>query len=44
MLRENWVKRKLAAGERTVGSWITIAHPTVAEVNAQAGFHWIAIA
>jgi 2-dehydro-3-deoxyglucarate aldolase len=43
MLRENWVKGKLAAGEATVGSWITIAHPTVGEVMAQAGFDWLAI-
>jgi len=43
MIRENWVKQRLAAGEPAIGSWITIAHPTVGEVMAQAGFDWLAI-
>lgn len=43
MIRENRVKRMLAAGEPTIGSWVTIAHPTVGEVMAQAGFDWLAI-
>lgn len=37
------MKKKLARGEPSVGSWVTIAHPSVAEVVAQAGFDWVAI-
>ena len=43
MLRENWVKRELASGKSTIGGWVTIAHPTVAEIMAQAGFDWLVI-
>jgi 2-keto-3-deoxy-L-rhamnonate aldolase RhmA len=43
MIRDNWVKRRLASGKPTLGSWITIAHPTVAEVMAQAGFDWLVV-
>ena len=27
----------------TVGSWITIAHPAIAEIMAKAGFDWLAV-
>ena len=43
MVRENAVKRKLASGRATLGSWITMSHPTVAEVMSQCGFDWLAI-
>lgn len=43
MVRENWVKKNLASGLSVIGSWVTVAHPTVAEVMAQAGFDWLAI-
>ena len=42
-MRENTLKVKIKAGEATVGSWLTVAHPTIAEVMAQAGFDWLAI-
>jgi len=35
--------RRLAAGEATVGTWVTLGHPSVAEVLARAGFDWIVV-
>jgi 2-dehydro-3-deoxyglucarate aldolase len=37
------LKRRLAAGEPTVGTWITLGHPSIAEVLARAGFDWLVI-
>ena len=30
-------------GRATIGSWITIGHPVVAEIMAKAGFDWLAV-
>ena len=27
----------------SIGSWITIGHPTIAEIMADSGFHWLAV-
>ena len=37
------LKRRLAAGEPTVGTWVTLGHPSIADVLARAGFDWIVI-
>jgi 2-dehydro-3-deoxyglucarate aldolase len=37
------LKEKLHIGEFTVGSWITLAHPAIAEIMAKAGFDWLAV-
>ena len=37
------LKSKLARGKVTLGSWITLAHPAVAEIMSRAGFDWLAI-
>jgi len=37
------VKNKLKHGELTIGSWITLAHPAIAEIMANAGFDWIVV-
>ena len=37
------LKEKLRIGELTVGSWITLAHPAIAEIMAKAGFDWLAV-
>ncbi len=37
------LRHRLAAGEATVGTWVTLGHPSVAEVLARAGFDWIVI-
>jgi len=39
----NVVKKKLAEGDYSIGSWITIASPTVAEIMGGAGFDWLGI-
>lgn len=37
------LKTRMAQGELLLGSWLTIGHPVVAEVVANAGFDWLAI-
>lgn len=42
-LRENKLKARLRAGEATLGSWLSVAHPTIAEVMGHAGFDWLIV-
>ena len=37
------LKDLLSRRELTIGSWITIGHPSIAEIMATAGFDWLAI-
>lgn len=37
------LKARLAACELTIGSWITLAHPSIAEIMGRVGFDWIVI-
>lgn len=37
------LKRKLADKQLTIGSWITLAHPAIAEIMARSGFDWLAV-
>ena len=37
------LKQKLKAGVRTIGSWVSLGHPAVAEIMANAGFDWIVV-
>jgi len=37
------LKEKLLEGQLTVGSWITLAHPAIAEIMAKAGFEWLVV-
>ena len=37
---KNPLKAKLKTGKPTVGTWITIGHPDVAEIIAMLGFDW----
>lgn len=37
------LRKRIKAGELTIGSWITIGHPNVAEILANAGFDWLVI-
>lgn len=37
------LKTKLKERQTTVGSWITLAHPAIAEIMAKAGFDWLAV-
>lgn len=36
-------KEKLLGGELTLGGWLMIGHPSVAEIMAGEGFDWIAV-
>lgn len=36
-------RKKLTRRERTIGSWITLGEPAIAEIMAKAGFEWLAI-
>jgi 2-keto-3-deoxy-L-rhamnonate aldolase RhmA len=35
--------KKIREGELTVGSWITLAHPAIAEIMSKAEFDWLAV-
>lgn len=37
------LKKKLQARQLTVGSWITLGHPAIAEIFAKAGFDWLVV-
>ncbi len=37
------MKRKSILQELSIGSWIQIGHPSVAEIMASAGFDWLAV-
>ncbi len=37
------LKRKLRDSEVTIGSWITLGHPAIAEIMAKAGFDWLVV-
>jgi 2-dehydro-3-deoxyglucarate aldolase len=39
----NSLSKKLKKGELTLGSWITLAHPSIAEIMAKSGFDWLAV-
>ncbi len=42
-MKNTTLKRKLSNNELTIGSWVTIGHPSVVEVLATAGFDWLTI-
>lgn len=37
------LKKKLKEKQLTIGSWINLAHPAIAEIMAKAGFDWLAV-
>lgn len=39
----NPVKRRMLGGEPSLGTWIQMGHPVVAEILANVGFDWIAV-
>lgn len=40
-MRKNRVKDMLKAGQASIGAWITIGNPDVAEIFSYAGFDWL---
>jgi len=37
------LKQRLANNELTIGSWVTLGHPSIAEIMASAGFDWLVL-
>ncbi|MBW2033862.1 MAG: 2,4-dihydroxyhept-2-ene-1,7-dioic acid aldolase [Deltaproteobacteria bacterium] len=37
------LKEKLVKNDITLGSWITLAHPAIAEIMAKSGFDWLTV-
>lgn len=37
------LREKLTSRQLTLGSWITLGHPAIAEIMAKAGFDWVVI-
>ena len=37
------LKLKLKQNKLTIGSWITLGHPSIAEIMARAGFDWLTV-
>ncbi len=39
--RLDTLKARMHAGELTIGTWITLAHPSIPEILGRAGFDWL---
>jgi len=37
------IRERLRSGEASIGSWIQIPHPSIAEIMGQAGYDWVAV-
>ncbi|RJR40160.1 MAG: 2,4-dihydroxyhept-2-ene-1,7-dioic acid aldolase [Desulfobacteraceae bacterium] len=37
------IKEKMKRGEPSLGSWMSMAHPSIAEILAMAGYDWVVI-
>jgi len=42
-MKKNLVKELLHSGKLTLGSWIQIGHPDIAEIMANMGFDWLVL-
>ncbi len=42
-MNKGTLKQKLTTGDLSLGSWITLGHPAIAEIMARAGFEWLAV-
>lgn len=42
-MQKNWIKQSLHARKATVGCWLTLASPAVAEAISHCGFNWLLI-
>jgi 2-keto-3-deoxy-L-rhamnonate aldolase RhmA len=42
-MSDHQLKQALRQGALCLGSWITLAHPAIAEIMAKAGFSWLAV-
>lgn len=37
------IRDRLSSGDHSIGSWMQIPHPSVAEIMGQAGYDWVAV-
>ena len=37
------IKEKMRRGEPSLGTWMSMAHPSIAEILAMAGYDWVVI-
>lgn len=37
------LKKRILKRELTIGSWVTLAHPSIAEIMANSGFDWLVV-
>ncbi|MDP9203552.1 MAG: aldolase/citrate lyase family protein [Gemmatimonadota bacterium] len=37
------IKDKMRRGEASIGSWMSMAHPSIAEILAMAGYDWVVV-
>ena len=37
------LRDRVDSGDLTIGSWITVGHPAIAEIMAAAGFDWLVV-
>ena len=42
-MRDNWVRKKLNRGEPTIGCYLGLGSPHIAELLAHAGFDWLVL-
>ena len=42
-MKKNWVREKLKAGDSTIGCFMGLGSPNVAELLSHAGFDWLVI-
>ncbi len=42
-MRNNWVREKMRAGQPTLGTFLGLGSPNVAELFARAGFDWLIV-
>ena len=42
-MRANHVKRRLAAGEPSIGTWLSLPSPEAAEFVSRLGFDWLVV-
>lgn len=42
-MRKNFVKERLKEGKPSIGTWITMGHPEIAEILGNFGFDWFVI-
>ena len=42
-MKNTTLKEKLKSNQLTIGSWITIGHPSIAEIMGNGNFDWLTI-